>query len=110
MSKPSGERVNITTLSNGVSFYYDSTYAVAVNSYRGSGGGGLITRGAHISKGNLPGRVINSTEKDLRFYIMRWIEEKRLIDPKMFGNWKVIPEDWWKIGKEKDYELLFRKK
>jgi hypothetical protein len=28
----------------------------------------------------------------------------------MFGNWKIIPEDWWKIGKEKDYELLFGKK
>ena len=109
VSKPVGERVNITTLSNRVPFFSDSTYTVAINSYRGSGGGGLITRGAHILKENLSGRVINSTEKDLRFYIMKWIESMKTINPTLIGNWKVIPEDWWQKGKAKDYELLFGK-
>ena len=110
VSKPTVERVVITSLSNGYPFYSDSIYTVAINSYRGSGGGGLITRGAHISKENLQGRVINSTEKDLRFYIMRWIEGMKTINPTLIGNWKVIPSDYWRKGKEKDYELLFSNK
>ena len=110
VSKSVGERVNITTLSNGVPFYSDSTYTVAVNSYRGSGGGGLLTDGAHISKDELTKRVISSTKKDLRFYIMKWIEGMKTINPTLLGNWKVVPKDWWCKGKEKDYSLLFGKK
>ena len=108
VSKPSGERVNITTLSNGVPFNSDSTYTVAINSYRGSGGGGHLTRGAHIPKEELSKRVLRSTEKDLRFYLMKWIEEKKTISPQIIGNWKVIPEVWWQKGKEKDYQILFK--
>ncbi|MEJ2103288.1 MAG: hypothetical protein P8X47_01785 [Ignavibacteriaceae bacterium] len=88
----------------------DSTYTVAVNSYRGSGGGGHLTRGAKIPKEDLSGRIISSTEKDFRFYLMKWIEEKSTINPTVIGNWKVIPEKWWEAGKEKDYDLLFGKK
>ena len=108
VSKPSGERVNITTLSNGVPFNSDSTYTVAINSYRGSGGGGHLTRGAHIPKEELSKRVLRSTDKDLRFYLMKWIEEKKTISPQIIGNWKVIPEVWWQKGKEKDYQILFK--
>jgi 2',3'-cyclic-nucleotide 2'-phosphodiesterase/3'-nucleotidase len=107
VSKPSGERVNITTLSNGVPFNSDSIYTVAINSYRGSGGGGHLTRGAHISTEELSKRVLRSTDKDLRFYLMKWIEEKKTISPQILGNWKVIPEVWWQKGKEKDYQILF---
>ena len=110
VSKPVGERVQIISLSDGTSFSLDKNYTVAVNSYRGSGGGGHLTRGAGISKDSLSERIIKSTEKDLRFYIMKWIEEKRTINPTIIGNWEIVPEDWWKIGKEKDYELLFGKK
>ena len=110
VSKPVGERINITTLSNGIPFYLDSTYTVAVNSYRGSGGWGHLTRGAKIPKEDLSGRIISSTEKDFRFYLMKWIEEKSTINPTVIGNWKVIPEKWWEAGKEKDYDLLFGKK
>jgi 2',3'-cyclic-nucleotide 2'-phosphodiesterase/3'-nucleotidase len=109
VSKPSGERVNITTLSNGVPFNSDSTYIVAINSYRGSGGGGHLTRGAHIPKEELSKRVIRSTEKDLRFYLMKWIEEKKTITPKIIGNWKVVPDNYWETGKEKDFNLLYGK-
>jgi len=109
VSKPSGERVTLTTLSNGVPFNSDSAYTVAINSYRGSGGGGHLTRGAHISKEELSKRVIRSTEKDLRFYLMKWIEKKKTITPKIIGNWKVIPENYWETGEEKDFNLLYGK-
>ena len=39
--------------------------------------------------------------------MMKWIEKKKVITPKIIGNWKIIPEDWWEKGKEKDYKLLF---
>jgi 2',3'-cyclic-nucleotide 2'-phosphodiesterase/3'-nucleotidase len=41
---------------------------------------------------------------------MKWIEEKKVITPKIGRNWKIIPEDWWQKGKDKDYELLFGQK
>jgi 2',3'-cyclic-nucleotide 2'-phosphodiesterase/3'-nucleotidase len=109
VSKPSGERINITTLSNGIPFYSDSTYTVAVNSYRGSGGGGHLTRGAGIPKEELSKRIVKSTDKDLRFYLMKWIEEKKILMPRVIGNWKVVPELWSKQGRKKDYEFIFGK-
>ena len=107
VSKPAGERITIISMSDGRTFHFDSTYSVAINSYRGSGGGGHLTRGAGISKEELSNRIITSTEKDFRFYITSWIEEKKIIDPKIISAWQVVPESWWEKGREKDYLLLF---
>ena len=38
---------------------------------------------------------------------MKWIKEKKIIKPHIIGNWKIIPEEWWQKGKEKDYQILF---
>ncbi|HEX7358660.1 MAG TPA: 5'-nucleotidase C-terminal domain-containing protein, partial [Ignavibacteriaceae bacterium] len=106
--KPVGSRVIIKSFSNGKDFDLDKTYKVAVNSYRGNGGGGHLTRGAKIPLEELSRRVINSTEKDLRYYLMKWIENENVVTPKLLGNWKVIPENYWETGKEKDYQILFK--
>ncbi|MBE0538521.1 MAG: bifunctional metallophosphatase/5'-nucleotidase [Ignavibacterium sp.] len=108
VTKPVRSRVTIKNFSNGKSFELNKVYKVAVNSYRGNGGGGHLTRGAKIPQEDLSKRVINSTEKDLRFYLMKWIEKEKIVTPKLLGNWKVVPEDYWKAGKEKDYQLLFK--
>ena len=79
----------------------NTKYKVAVNSYRGNGGGGHLTRGAKIPQEELSKRIINSTEKDLRFYLMKWIEKEKLVTPKLIGNWKVIPENFWHSRKTK---------
>ncbi len=107
VSKPEGERVKITTLSDGTPFDFDKTYTVAINSYRGSGGGGLLTRGADIPQDELSERIITSTDRDIRYNLMQWIKDKKIIHPKLMGNWSVVPENWWEAGKQKDYELLF---
>ena len=107
VTKPAGERVNVTSSSDGTPFDLVKAYKVAINSYRGNGGGGHLTRGANIDKSELAKRIITSTDKDLRYYMMKWIEKKKVITPQIIGNWKIIPEDWWKKGKEKDYKLLF---
>jgi 2',3'-cyclic-nucleotide 2'-phosphodiesterase/3'-nucleotidase len=108
VTKPVGERVIIKNFSNGNTFDLNSKYNVAINSYRGNGGGGHLTRGAKIPEGELSARVINSTEKDLRYYLMKWIEEEKYVTPVLLNNWKIVPENYWQSGKEKDYQLLFK--
>jgi 2',3'-cyclic-nucleotide 2'-phosphodiesterase / 3'-nucleotidase len=107
VSKPAGDRINITGLINGELFELDNTYTVAINSYRGSGGGGHLTRGAGIPKEELSNIIMASTEKDFRHYMTSWIEEKKTINPEIISTWRVLPESWWEKGREKDYKLLF---
>jgi 2',3'-cyclic-nucleotide 2'-phosphodiesterase/3'-nucleotidase len=108
VSKPANRRINITSMANGKQFDLGKTYTVAINSYQGNGGGGLLTQGAKIQKDQITGRIINSTAKDLRFYLMKWIEEKKVVTPVSFNNWSVIPHEWWEKGKIKDSALMFR--
>lgn len=108
VTKPIGEKVNITSLADGTSFDFERKYKVAINSYRGNGGGGHLVNGAGITKAELSNRILRSTEKDLRYYMMKWIEEQKIISPLEVVNWKILPEDWFNIAKEKDYKLLFR--
>lgn len=107
VTKPAGERVTISSFYNGEQFDLNKTYKVAVNSYRGNGGGGHLTIGAGIPKDELANRIVNSTEKDLRYYLMKWIENEKIVEPKIIDNWKVVPESFWENGKKKDYKILF---
>ena len=107
VSKPAGGRVTITSMSNGKPFDLNKYYNVAINSYRGNGGGGHLTLGAKIPEDKIADRIITSTQKDLRYYLMKWIEKHKIVSPKFLKNWKVIPTNWWEKGKEKDYKLLF---
>ncbi|MDP2364030.1 MAG: 5'-nucleotidase C-terminal domain-containing protein, partial [Ignavibacteria bacterium] len=108
VTKPVGDRISIVKFSNGNEFDLNKKYKVAINSYRGNGGGGHLTRGAKIPHDKLSTRVITSTEKDLRYFVMKWIENKQTVEPKLIGNWKVVPENLWQAGKQKDYQLLFK--
>ncbi len=107
VTKPKGKRVTITSMSNGKPFDENKFYTVALNSYRGNGGGGHLTKGAGISKEELKKRLVKSTEKDLRYLMMKWFEKKKVIEPPFFNNWKVIPEKLVKPAVERDYKFLF---
>ena len=107
VSKPVGERITIISMADGTPFDMNKKYLVAINSYRGNGDGGHLVKGAGIPKDELRNRVKSSTIKDLRYYLMKWIEEKKVVEPKALGNWKIIPEDWVKAAIEKDYKLLY---
>ncbi len=106
-SKPEGERITITGLSNDGKFSFEDTYKVAINSYRGSGGGGHLTRGAGIAHERLENRINYVSEMDLRSHIANKISDEEKIAPKPFSNWKIIPEDWVERASLKDYYLLF---
>lgn len=106
LTKPAGQKVTITQMADGRPFSLTSTYRCAVNSYRGNGGGGLLTDGAHIPSAELPKRIVWSTEKDLRYYLMLGIKEMQTIHPAPLNQWKFVPEDWAEAGKAKDEPLV----
>ena len=107
VTKPSGNRIVIYSLFDGTPFNPDKTYTVAINSYRGNGGGGHLTKGAKIKPGELSSRIVNTTTKDLRYYLEQWLKAKGEITPKADNNWMIIPREWADTAKEKDYQLLF---
>ena len=109
VTKPKGEKVTITSMADGTPFSLDKKYKVALNSYRGNGGGELLTKGSGISQDELKDRILYSTDKDLRYYLMQYIEKKGVIEPHALGQWKFIPEEWVEPAAKRDYEYLFGK-
>jgi 2',3'-cyclic-nucleotide 2'-phosphodiesterase/3'-nucleotidase len=107
VSKPEGSRILITGFTDGRPFEKNKMYRVAVNSYRGNGGGGHFSEGCGIPKNELRKRLISSTDRDLRYYILKSIEKKQSINPLAFNNWKIIPEQWVKKAESGEYKLLF---
>ncbi|MFC2474424.1 MAG: bifunctional metallophosphatase/5'-nucleotidase [Prevotella sp.] len=107
VTKPAGKKVTILRMSNGQPFNEKAWYKVAVNSYRGNGGGELLTRGAGIAKDSLESRIIWRSERDQRYYLAQEIRKAGIMDPQPNNNWKVIPEAWTRPAAERDYKLLF---
>jgi 2',3'-cyclic-nucleotide 2'-phosphodiesterase/3'-nucleotidase len=110
VSKPVGSRVTIVSMADGTPFDTGKTYSVAINSYRAQGGGGHLTAGAGMNDADVKAMkfVTSSTIKDLRFYLMKWIEAKTApLTPQPIGNWKVIPEDWAAKARILDMPLLY---
>jgi 2',3'-cyclic-nucleotide 2'-phosphodiesterase / 3'-nucleotidase len=107
LTRPEGNRVSISNFTDGRIFEKNKMYKVAVNSYRGNGGGGHFTSGSGIGKNELRSRVIASTDRDLRYYILKSIEEKKSLNPEPLNNWKILPESWVKNASSKEYPLLF---
>lgn len=110
VSKPAGARVTILSMADGTSFDMAKTYSVAINSYRGSGGGGHLTKGSGLDPDVLKKLtlVTSSTTKDLRYYMLKWFEkQKGSITPVRDDNWKVVPEDWAAAGRIKDYPMIY---
>lgn len=109
VSKPEGERIRIASMADGTPFDLDREYRVAINSYRGNGGGELITRGAGIPHDELKDRILTSTDKDLRYYLMQRIIEQKVVSPRRLDQWRFVPEEWAKPAIERDWRLLFPK-
>lgn len=108
VTKPDGQKVTILRMSNGEPFDPHKWYKVAINSYRGNGGGELLTKGAGIPKDSLESRIVWRSDRDQRYYLMQEIRRQKVLDPQPNNNWKVIPEAWTKPAAERDYKLLFK--
>lgn len=109
LTREEGNRVSISRMTDGKPFYADSLYTVAVNSYSGSGGGGHLKSGCGFSDSEIEERFISSTEKDLRYYLMKWIESEDTIDIIANNNWRFIPDAWIKGASDHEKKILFKK-
>lgn len=107
VTRPRGEKIAISSMADGSPFELDRTYRVAVNSYRGNGGGNLMTEGAGIDPEQLNGRILTSTDKDLRYYLMQYIGTHSDLDPKPLNQWRFIPESLVAPAAARDRRLLF---
>ena len=85
ISKPAGERV-VELKYNGVDVTPDQKFVLAVNNYRGGGGGGysMFTEG----------KVLWKSMSEIRDYIAEYIAAKEVIDPAEYyvANWSLAPE------------------
>ena len=107
VTKPYGLRISILSLANGEKFDLNRTYKVAVNSYRGNGGGNLLTDGAGIPADQLASRIIWATDIDLRYHMMQQIKRAGTISPRPLNHWHFIPEEIVAPTIARDYNLLF---
>ncbi len=108
VTKPEGQKVHILRMSNGEPFDEAKWYKVAINSYRGNGGGELLTRGAGIPRDSLNSRIIWCSHRDQRYYLMKEIEKQGVVDPKPNNNWRFVPEEWVKPAAARDRKILFK--
>lgn len=106
LTKRKGERISISSMANGKPFDLNKTYRCALNSYRGNGGGNLLTKGAGIAKEDLGKRLVWSTEKDLRYYLLNRIRDLRQIHPTPLNQWRFIPEEWADKARRREEPLL----
>lgn len=107
VTKPAGEKLTIESMADGSPFDLEKRYRVAVNSYRGNGGGEMLTKGAGIAQDELESRIVTATDKDLRFYLMQYIQQKGEVKPRSLDQWKFVPEEWVKPAAERDFQMLF---
>lgn len=107
LTRPAGDKIRILHMSDGSDFQLDKTYRVAVNSYIGSGGGGLLTEGAGISMDELPSRIVEVSDKDLRYYLIDYFRRQTgPLEVKPVSDWKFVPEDDVREALERDRRLL----
>ncbi len=104
VSSEAGNRVSILAFTNGEPFLAEKTYTVAINSYRGNGGGGHLTEGAGIAREELAGRVSWSTDKDLRYHLMEYLGGNDTLIIETTMNWHIIPTGWAKQAGELEKE------
>lgn len=107
VTKPAGEKVEIISMADGSPFELDKTYRVALNSYRGNGGGELLTDGAGIPHDKLSHRIVYSTDRDMRYYLSQYIKEQGTIHPHKLNQWRFVPEELVIPAAKRDYKILF---
>lgn len=107
VTKPDGEKVRILQFSDGRPFDEKAWYKVAMNSYRGNGGGELLTQGAGIPADSLTSRIIYQSERDQRYYLTEKIRREKVINAQPLNNWRFVPDSWARPALERDRKLLF---
>ena len=112
VTKPMGERIRINTLVDGSAFDLTKEYNVAMTSYRASGGGDIMRKGAGIDTDRIGDRVVEY-HPEIRNILYDYLRENKTIDPavigdpEVIGSWKFVPEDMAEKALDRDMALLF---
>lgn len=112
VTRLAGERVTIFSLTDGTSFDEAAEYDVAMTSYRASGGGGIMRKGAGIDTDRISDRVVEYYPeiRDILYdYLLKngEIDPEKIGDPKVIGEWKFVPESIVAKAMDRDMLLLF---
>ena len=108
VTQPDGQKVRILQFSDGRPFDEKAWYRVAMNSYRGNGGGELLARGAGIPFDSIPKRIVYMSQRDQRHYLTQKIERESPVTPRALGNWRFVPTEWAEPAIQRDRKLLFK--
>ena len=112
VTKPYGERIVIASLADGSVFDIDSEYNVAMTSYRASGGGDIMRKGAGIDTDRIGDRVVEY-HPEIRNILYDYLKTNGSIDPSIIGNpkvigsWRFVPEGLAEKALDRDMGLLF---
>lgn len=112
VTEPVGQRVKIKSLADGTPFCSDSTYNVAMTSYRASGGGGIMREGAGIDTDSIDTRIV-ARYPEIRELVYDYLKKNGSIDaevigdPSLIGAWHFTPEPLADKLMKKDMSLLF---
>ena len=112
ITKPQGSRIQIKSLADGSAFDPKGWYNVALTSYRASGGGETMPKGAGITSDELDGRVV-ARYPEIRELIYDYIVKHGVIDEalinnaSLLGEWHFIPEKLAHDAIEADMRLVF---
>ena len=106
-TKDYGQKIKIKSMADGSRFESDKKYRVALSSYRASGGGDLLEKGAGIPAIELEKRVV-ARFSDIREIIYNYLKSNGSITAVKLDHWKIVPEEFVKEAAVKDYRLLFR--
>ena len=108
LSQPVGKRVRILKMKDGSAFSMEKTYRVAVNSYVGSGGCGLLTEGTGLSMSELRSRIKETSDHEFRYYMIDFFRSsKGALQIPALSDWKFVPDSLVKKSLETDRKILF---
>ena len=112
VTKPFGKRVKITSLADGSPFKLDAWYTAAMTSYRASGGGDILMKGAGLSKDEAEDRI-EERLPEVREMVYQYFKKHGTVGISDFGNravlgeWHFVPEKTVVPLFEKDLSLIF---
>lgn len=119
VTRPYGDRVEISRMADGRDFDPEDDYKVAMTSYRANGGGELMQLGAGIAAEELEGRVVERYPevRELLFDFFKQhcasdgtiipVTSEELADEALLGSWSFVPEDIAVPALREDFRLLF---
>jgi len=112
ITKPYGSRVSIKSLADGSPFSEEEWYPVAMTSYRASGGGDILIKGAGIAKDKIDERVIARYPaiRDMvyEFFLKSGkVTSASVSNHSVIGEWHFVPEEKAEALMDADMKLIF---